>query len=301
MTLHIGFIGLGIMGKPMAFNLLKAQLPLGVYARRPESMQPLVSAGAKPAQSCVELAADCDVVFTMVSDTPDVQEVLLAADKGVIHGLRPGSLVVDMSTISPQVTRQMAQMFKERGCELLDAPVSGGDIGARDGTLSIMVGGSKENYERVLPLLRHMGKNIVHIGDSGAGQTAKACNQLLVAQTIAAVAEALIFAKASGVDPGKVRKALMGGFASSRILEVHGQRMLSGNYQPGFKAGLHSKDLAIVMNAAREMGILLPGAAQAAQYLQRLVGMGEADSDSAAIGKLIAHCNLMHTFQTDES
>lgn len=299
MNMRVGFIGLGIMGRPMALNLLKAGVNLTVHARRVESMEPLIEAGAVSAGSGAAVASQCDVVFTMVADTPDVREVMLG-EHGVLKGLRPGSIAVDMSTISPSATREMAAAFRSNQCEMLDAPVSGGDIGARDGTLSIMVGGSAESYARVLPLLSHMGKNIVHIGDSGAGQIAKACNQLLVAQTISAVAEALVFAKASGVDPAKVREALMGGFANSRILDLHGGRMLRGDYRPGFKAGLHSKDLRIVMDAAREMGILLPGAAQAAQYLQRLVGMGESESDSAAIGKLIAHCNLMHTFSRDD-
>jgi len=286
----VGFIGLGIMGRPVALNLLSAGHALRVYARRPESASPLVGAGAALEPDCATLAGACEVIFTLVSDTADV-EAVLTGPRGVIEGVRPGSLLIDMSTISPQATRTMAAAFRERGVDMLDAPVSGGERGARDASLSIMVGGERRAFERALPLLQCLGKNIVHIGHSGAGQTAKACNQLLVAQTIAAVAEALVFAQASGVDPARVREALLGGFAFSRILELHGERMLNGDYLPGFKARLHQKDLRIVMDSAREMGLSLPGSAQAAQHLNRLAGRGEGELDSAAIARIIESAN----------
>lgn len=278
------------MGKPMALNLLAAGYQLTVFARNPASRRPLVEAGAEEAPSCAALAAECEIIFIMVSDTPDVTEVI-SGEQGILTALKPGSIVVDMSTISPQTTRQLAEQIRETGGEMLDAPVSGGETGAIEGNLSIMVGGKDTAYAKVLPLFQKLGKNIVHVGDHGAGQTAKACNQLLVAQTISAVAEAIEFAKASGVDPQRVRDALMGGFANSKILEVHGTRMLNEDYQPGFKARLHQKDLRIVMEAARDMGLFLPGAAQAAQYLNRLVGSGEGELDSAAIAKVIQRLN----------
>ena len=288
--MNIGFIGLGIMGQPMALHLLRAGHQLHVYARRPDSAESTVAAGATLELDCAALAAACETTFVMVSDTPDV-ETVLTGPRGVIEGARPDSVVIDMSTISPRSTRELAATFRERRVHMLDAPVSGGEKGAREATLSIMVGGAQPIFERVLPLLRHLGKNIVHIGDSGAGQTAKACNQLLVAQTIAAVAEALVFAQASGVDPLRVREALLGGFAFSRILELHGERMLKGDYRPGFKARLHQKDLRIVMDAAREMGLSLPGAAQSAQYLNRLAGRGDGELDSAAIARIVEGAN----------
>jgi 2-hydroxy-3-oxopropionate reductase len=221
----------------------------------------------------------------MVSDTSDVEQVILG-DNGVIEGVQAGSVVVDMSTVSPSATRAMAERLRAAGAEMLDAPVSGGDIGARDGTLSIMVGGPEQAFERVRPLFEVMGKNIVHIGDNGAGQVCKACNQVLVAQTIAGVGEALLLAASSGVDAAKVRDALLGGFAYSRILEVHGKRMLDDDFTPGFKAALHQKDMRIVLEAANELGIALPGAAQVAQFLNALVGDGQGDLDSAAIYRI---------------
>jgi len=220
-----------------------------------------------------------------VSDTSDVEQVILG-DNGVIEGVQAGSVVVDMSTVSPSATRAMAERLRAAGAEMLDAPVSGGDIGARDGTLSIMVGGPEQAFERVRPLFEVMGKNIVHIGDNGAGQVCKACNQVLVAQTIAGVGEALLLAASSGVDAAKVRDALLGGFAYSRILEVHGKRMLDDDFTPGFKAALHQKDMRIVLEAANELGIALPGAAQVAQFLNALVGDGQGDLDSAAIYRI---------------
>jgi len=282
MTDTIGFIGLGIMGRPMALNLLRAGHALAVHARREQSMAPLAEAGAQTCPSPADVARRASVVFTMVADTPDVEQVILGP-QGVIEGVGPDSLIVDMSTIAPSATRAIAARLREAGADMLDAPVSGGDIGARDGTLSIMVGGEAAAFERARPLLQIMGANIVHIGGNGAGQVCKACNQTVVAQTIAGIGEALLLAEASGVDGARVREALLGGFAGSRILEVHGRRMLEGDYTPGFKAALHQKDMRIVLEAADELGLALPGAAQVAQYLNALVGLDQGELDSAAI------------------
>jgi 2-hydroxy-3-oxopropionate reductase len=286
MATNVGFIGPGIMGRPMALNLHKAGYPLVVYGRRPETMKPLVDVGATACASPKEVASRSDVVISIVSDTPDVEEVILG-ENGVIHGARKGSIVVDMSTISPNATRQMAAALAERGVEMLDAPVSGGDVGAINGTLSIMVGGKKNAFDTVLPLFQAMGKNIVHVGDNGAGQVCKACNQIVVAVTIEAVSEAITFARKNGVDAAKVRAALMGGFAGSKILEVHGQRMLDNVFKPGFKVKLHQKDMRIVMEDAGKLGLGLPGAALVTQHLNALMGAGDGELDSAAIVKAV--------------
>ncbi len=284
--MNVAFIGLGIMGRPMALNLHKAGHSVFVHGRRPESMTPLAQAGCTPCATAAEAAARADVTFIMVSDTQDVEQVLFA-EGGVAQGAKPGSVVVDMSTISPTATRRYALDLKARGLDMLDAPVSGGDVGAINATLSIMVGGKPEVFERVKPLFEAMGKNIVLVGDNGAGQVAKACNQIVVAVTIEAVAEALTFARKNGVDASKVRDALMGGFAASRILEVHGKRMLDNNYQPGFKTKLHQKDLNIVMQTAKELGLALPAAALVMQHLNALMGSGDAELDSAAMMKVV--------------
>ena len=286
MTMKLGFVGLGIMGRPMALNLRKAGHVLWVYGRRAATMKPLADAGAAMCSSPKDVAANADVVFICVSDTPDVEQVILGKD-GLIHGVRPGSVVVDMSTISPAATRTFASELKKRGADMLDAPVSGGEVGAIDATLSIMVGGKPEVFARVKPFFDAMGKNIVHVGDHGAGQVAKACNQVVAAVTIEAVAEALTFARRSGVDPAKVRAALLGGFAGSKILEAHGQRMLDHDFKPGFKVKLHQKDLKIVMDDARKLGLTLPCAALVAQHLNALMDSGDGDLDSAAIVKVV--------------
>jgi len=278
----VGFVGLGIMGQPMARNLRRAGYPLWVFARREERATPLVEEGATACVSPRAVAENSDIVITIVSDTPDVEAVILG-ENGIVPGARPGAVVVDMSTISPSATRAIAARLGEQGVEMLDAPVSGGEQGAIDGTLSIMVGGRPEVFERVRPLFQVMGKNVVHVGETGAGQVTKACNQVVIAQTIAAVGEALMLATASGVDPAKVRQALLGGFAASRVLEVHGQRMLDRNFQPGFMARLHQKDMRIVLETAHELGIALPGAAQVAQYINALVGGGDGGLDSSAV------------------
>jgi 2-hydroxy-3-oxopropionate reductase len=282
----LGFIGLGIMGRPMAVNLIKAGYPLSIYARKPEAATPLTDAGAKRYSSAAELAETSDIVFTMVSDTLDVEEVI-TGERGVESGAQLGSVVVDMSTISPAATRKIAAELLASGVHMLDAPVSGGEQGAIDGNLSIMVGGKPEVFARVRPLFECMGKNTVHVGDHGAGQVAKACNQVLVVQTIAAVAEALLLAKASGANPERVREALLGGFAYSRILDLHGQRMLDNNYKPGFKSKLHLKDMRIALNAAREAHIDLPGAARTTANLDELIEAGGGELDSAAIARVV--------------
>jgi 2-hydroxy-3-oxopropionate reductase len=290
--MNIAFIGMGIMGQPMAINLRKAGHTVFVHGRRPESMQQPVAAGCTAARSAAEAAAQAEVIIVMVSDTPDVEQVIFG-DNGVVHGAKPGSVVVDMSTISPTATRRMAEELKARGIDMLDAPVSGGDVGAINATLSIMVGGKPEVFERVKPVFEAMGKNIVLVGDNGAGQVAKACNQIVVAVTIEAVAEALTFARKNGVDPAKVRDALMGGFAGSRILEVHGKRMLDNEYKPGFKTRLHQKDMNIVMQTAKELGLSLPGAALVMQHLNALMGIGGAELDSAAVMKIVERASGM--------
>jgi 3-hydroxyisobutyrate dehydrogenase-like beta-hydroxyacid dehydrogenase len=270
----------------MAVNLVKAGYPLSIYARKPEAATPLTDAGAKRYSSAAELAETSDIVFTMVSDTLDVEEVI-TGEQGVGSGAQLGSVVVDMSTISPAATRKIAAELLASGVHMLDAPVSGGEQGAIDGNLSIMVGGKPEVFARVRPLFECMGKNTVHVGDHGAGQVAKACNQVLVVQTIAAVAEALLLAKASGANPERVREALLGGFAYSRILDLHGQRMLDNNYKPGFKSKLHLKDMRIALNAAREAHIDLPGAARTTANLDELIEAGGGELDSAAIARVV--------------
>lgn len=283
---RIGFIGLGIMGRPMALNLARNGHGLTVWARRKESMAPLVEAGARTAASPREVARQSDIVFLIVSDTPDVEQVIFGAE-GIVHGSARGSVVVDMSTISPAAARDMAGRLAALGIEMLDAPVSGGEVGAVQGTLSIMVGGKPEAFGRAMPFLQCMGKNVVHIGPSGSGQVAKSCNQILAAVNIEGVAEALNFAIRAGADPGKVREALLGGFAYSRALEVHGQRMLDGDFKPGFRVRLFQKDLRIVLDNAHQMGLALPAAAIVAQHFNAQMGAGEADLDGNSLFRVI--------------
>ena len=286
MSIKVGFIGLGIMGRPQALNLIKGGYPLAVWARRAQSMQPLKEAGATAYGSPAAVAAASDVTIISVSDTPDVEQVVLG-EHGIIHGAKPGSVVVDMSTIAPAATREIATKLRAKDVEMLDAPVSGGEIGALNASLTVMVGGKAEVFERVHALLACMGKTITLVGGNGAGQVAKACNQIVVAVTIAAVSEALTFARKCGVDAAKVREALLGGFAGSKILEVHGQRMLNNEFKPGFKVKLHQKDMRIVMETAHQLGVALPAAALVAQHLNALVGSGDGELDSAAIVKVI--------------
>jgi 2-hydroxy-3-oxopropionate reductase len=279
---QIGFIGLGIMGKPMARNLLRAGFPLTVYTRNQATVAEFVEQGAKGARNPREVAEQSTVVITMLPDSPEVQEVALGPN-GVIEGIMPGSLFIDMSTIDPAVARAVHAAFAERQVEALDAPVSGGQIGAEQGTLSIMVGGSEAAFERARPIFQVLGKNITHVGGPGAGQVAKACNQMVVALTIQAVAEALTLAARAGVDPARVRQALLGGFAHSRILEVHGQRMLENTFTPGFRARLHRKDLRIALNLGREFATPLPATAHVATLFDSLIAHGGAELDHAAL------------------
>jgi 2-hydroxy-3-oxopropionate reductase len=284
---RVGFIGLGIMGAPMARHLLEAGFPLTVHSRSPAPVDALVSDGAVRATSPAEVAGVSDVVITMLPDTPDVEHVMLG-DVGVAAGAAAGALVIDMSTIDPGPTRAIAGQLRQHGVEMLDAPVSGGERGAIDGTLSIMVGGHDGAFARAQPILQVMGKNIVHVGPSGAGQITKACNQLVVAATIEAVAEALVLAERSGVDPAKVREALLGGFAGSKILEVHGQRMLDHAFEPGFRARLHRKDARIVLDAAQAAGSPIPAFQVVAAQLDRLVDETDrGDLDHSALFTLL--------------
>lgn len=283
----IAFVGIGIMGHPIVSNLLDSGYPLFIFARRPEAAKSLVAKGATRCDSAAEAAQKATVCFTMVSDTADVEAVIFAED-GLAAGAKRGSAIIDMSTISPQATRSIAARLAERGIDMLDAPVSGGEQGAIAGTLSIMVGGKESVYHRLLPILEVIGGNIVRVGEHGAGQVAKACNQLLVAQTIMATSEAIEFAKAEKVDPAQVRAALLGGFANSKILEVHGKRMLEQDYKPGFKAGLHLKDLRIACAEANAHGLSLTGLERAHQCLQKLVDSGDAELDSSAMAKVVA-------------
>ncbi len=281
-TERVGFIGLGIMGKPMARNLLKAGYPLVVYSRSRGPVDELAAAGAKAVGSPRAVAEQADIVITMVPDSPDVQQVVLGKD-GVLEGLRRGSVLVDMSTISPIVSRELAAAVEAKGAHMLDAPVSGGEKGAIEGTLSIMVGGPSDVFARVRPLFAALGKNIVHIGAHGAGQVTKACNQIVVALTIQAVSEALVLATKAGVDPAKVREALLGGFAHSRILDLHGQRMLDRNFVPGFKVKLHQKDLNIALGTGRAVGVPLPGTAIVQEAFTALTGLGRKDLDHSSL------------------
>ena len=282
---EIAYIGLGIMGRPMVLNLLQAGYSVRVWARRSEMMEPLVEAGATACSSPADAADNSDIIITNVSDTTDVEQVVLGQN-GIIEGAAKGSVVVDMSTISPSVTRAIAERLGERNIEMLDAPVSGGEKGAIDGTLSIIVGGKAAVFERVLPVFDVLGSNIVHIGDIGAGQVTKACNQTVIAQSISAIGEAFVLAAAAGVDPAKVREALLGGFAGSKVLDSHGGRMLMHDFKPGFKARLHQKDMRIVLETAHELGIALPGASLATQLINALVGSGGGEDDSCAILRL---------------
>ena len=285
--MHIGFIGLGIMGRPMAINLLKGGHTLTVWARRAESMQALLDAGAQAAASPAEVAAaGVDVVISMVADAPDVAEVM-HGERGVAKSARAGLVAVDMSTIAPAAARDIGRQLAATGIDFVDAPVSGGEVGAIAASLSIMAGGSEAAFARAQPAFACMGKNIVHVGPSGAGQVAKAANQILTGVTVLAVAEALNFARQAGADPAKVREALLGGFAYSKILENHGQRMLDRNFKPGFKSWMHQKDLNIVLQTAHQQGLCLPATAATAQMFNAMQGSGLGEEDSIAVLKLL--------------
>lgn len=279
---RIGFIGLGIMGKPMAARLVRAGFPVVVHNRSRDAVDELAAQGAQVADSPREVAERSDIVVTMLPDSPDVDAVVLG-ENGVIAGVREGMLVVDMSTIAPATAREVHAALAERGVEAVDAPVSGGEPAAVDGQLSIMAGGGEEAVGRAAPIFAELGKATTHIGGPGAGQVAKAANQVVVALTIQAVAEALTLASKAGVDPGRVREALLGGFAQSKILEAHGQRMLEGRFEPGFRIELHRKDLAIALQAAREEGVALLATAQVAELLNALIAQGSGALDHSAL------------------
>lgn len=283
---RVGFIGLGTMGKPMARNLIRAGYPLTVHNRSRGAVEELAKEGAQTATSPKEVAASSDIIITVLPDSPDV-EVVVTGEQGIFEGARPGMLVIDMSTISPVVARRLAGDAQTRGVDMLDAPVSGGEVGAINGNLSIMVGGKKEAFDRALPLFQAMGKNIVHIGEAGAGQVTKAANQIVVALTIEAVSEALVLAAQAGVDPAKVRQALLGGFAQSRILDVHGQRILDRNFKPGFRTNLHFKDLGIALATGKEYKVPLPATAHAHQMMNALLASGKGDLDHSVLFTLI--------------
>ena len=288
--LKLGFIGLGIMGAPMAGHLAKAGHALFV-ATRSKVPAEVAASGATVCRNAKAVAEQADIVFLMVPDTPDVEAVLFGAD-GVAEGLeasssgpagRVGKIVVDMSSISPIETKAFARRINALGCEYLDAPVSGGEVGAKAASLTIMVGGTEAAFARVKPLFELMGKNITHVGGNGDGQTTKVANQIIVALNIAAVGEALVFASKAGADPAKVRQALMGGFAASRILEVHGERMIKRTFAPGFRIGLHQKDLNLALAGARALGVALPQTAGAAQLMQACAANGMQDQDHSAL------------------
>jgi len=282
---NVGFIGLGIMGKPMALNLIKGGHTLYLMSRSGVP-QELTAAGGTACASAKEVAQKADVIITMVPDTPDVEKVLFGAG-GVAEGLSKGKVVVDMSSISPIETKAFAKRVNELGCEYVDAPVSGGEVGAKNAALTIMVGANPGAFEQVKPLFELMGKNITLVGGNGDGQTTKVANQIIVALNIEAVSEALVFASKAGADPAKVRQALMGGFAASRILEVHGERMIKRTFDPGFRIELHQKDLSLALSGARALGVSLPNTATAQELFNSCVANGGAKWDHSALVKAL--------------
>jgi 2-hydroxy-3-oxopropionate reductase len=289
MTDRIGFIGLGVMGRPMASHVQRHGYALTVHTRTRARADALLAAGAAWADSPADVARASDLIITMLPDTPDV-ETAIAGPHGIVQGLRAGSIAIDMSSVSPVATRALAALVASHGGEMLDAPVSGGEIGAIDGTLSIMVGGDPAAFERARPVLACMGHpdRIVHIGaEPGAGQICKVCNQIAIAGALAGVGEALALAVKAGVDAAAVRRALLGGFASSRVLEVHGERILTGNFTPGFRTALYQKDLRLALETASAHAVAIPAAALVSQLVNALVASGGADLDYSAVGRAI--------------
>ncbi|HYM18410.1 MAG TPA: 2-hydroxy-3-oxopropionate reductase [Micropepsaceae bacterium] len=283
--MNLGFIGLGIMGRPMAGHLQAAGHKMFLHTRS-KIPQELIDKGGEACRSSKEVAERSEIIFTMVSDTPDVEQVLFGRN-GVAEGLSKGKIVVDMSSISPIATKGFAQKIEELGCFYVDAPVSGGEVGAKAATLTFMVGAREEIFERVKPLFQLMGKTITLIGGNGDGQTAKVANQIIVALNIEAVSEALLFASKAGANPAKVRQALLGGFAASRILEVHGERMLKRTFAPGFKIQLHAKDLNIALSGARALNVSLPGTSLCQELFNANQAQGEAGLDDSAMVKVL--------------
>jgi 2-hydroxy-3-oxopropionate reductase len=282
----IGFIGLGIMGKPMARNLLKAGYPLVVHNRSRGAVDELSQEGAQAAASPQEVAARSEVVITMLPDSPDV-ELVYTGDQGIFAGAKRGMLLIDMSSISPVVARKLAAEADKRGFDMLDAPVSGGEAGAISAALSIMIGGKTSAVERAMPVFQILGKNIVHVGEAGAGQVTKAANQMVVGTTIAIVGEALVLARKAGVDPAKVKQALLGGFAQSKVLEAHGQKMLERNFKPGFRIRLHEKDIKIALATGAEYGVPLMVTSQVGQIMTAMRSMGNGELDHSALVKFV--------------
>jgi 2-hydroxy-3-oxopropionate reductase len=283
--MKIGFVGLGIMGRPMALNLKKAGHTLIVPERK--SLTDDIRAAADVVADPRSVAAQAEIVILMVPDTPDVEQVLFG-DKGIAAGLAKGALLIDMSSISPVATKEFAKKINALGCDYLDAPVSGGQVGATQATLTIMVGGPSGAFARAKPLFETMGKTITHVGESnGDGQTCKVANQIIVALNIQAVAEALVFAAKAGADPAKVRQAISGGFAASRVLELHGERMLNRNFDPGFRIRLHQKDLNLALSSARDLGVSLPNTATVQQMFSSCAAHGGADLDHSALVRAI--------------
>ncbi len=279
--MKVGFIGLGIMGKPMAGHLIDGGHDTWLMSRSGVPKE-LADKGGKPCTTPREVAEAADVIITMVPDTPDVERVLFGSD-GVVEGLSAGKLVIDMSSISPIETKAYAARINELGCDYLDAPVSGGEVGAKNAALTIMIGGPQGAFERARPLFELMGKNITRVGENGAGQTTKVANQIIVALNIEAVGEALLFASKAGADPAKVREALMGGFASSKILEVHGERMIKRTFDPGFRIELHQKDLNLALQGAKALGVSLPNTATAQELFNACRAHGGAAWDHSAM------------------
>jgi 2-hydroxy-3-oxopropionate reductase len=286
MAERIGFIGLGIMGMPMARNLMEAGYELTVHNRSPEKAEELGKEGAAVAATPREVAENSDVVITMLPDSPQVREVV-AGEVGVLEGISEGALLIDMSTISPVVTEELAEALQEKSASMLDAPVSGGDVGAIEGTLSIMVGGHEADFQRAKPLFEAMGKTITHVGPTGAGQVTKAANQVVVALTIEAVSEALVLGSAGGVSAEKILEVLGGGLASNKVMEVKREKFLSHTFEPGFRSELHHKDLGIALAAGREYGVVLPVTAVVDQLFEALMTRGRGGWDHSALLSLI--------------
>ena len=278
---RIGFIGLGIMGKPMALNLIKAGYPVSILASS-HAADALTEAGATPYPTSRELAQNVEVVITMLPDSPEVEEVVSGTD-GVLAGIQSGALFIDMSTISPSVATKVYDLMQEKGVEALDSPVSGGQVGAENATLSIMAGGSEAAFDRAFPIFQALGKNIVRMGDPGTGQTTKACNQMIVGMTIQAVGEAFTLASKAGVDLVKMREALLGGFAQSRILDLHGQRLIDRNFKPGFKIKLHNKDMGIALRAGEAYKVPLKGTSLVAEQMKAAIEQGHGEKDHSAL------------------
>jgi 2-hydroxy-3-oxopropionate reductase len=294
MISQVGVIGLGLMGKPMTGNLLKAGYELTVHDITPRALEEAAALGAKPASSAKDVASSAEAIVLSLPGDAEVEAVIRGRE-GILEGGKPGTVVVDMSTISPLTAKRMAEALQQRRMEMLDAPVSGGQEGAREGTLTIMVGGKPEVFERVLPVLQKLGKNITLIGGHGAGQVAKAANQIIVGLTIEAVAEALVFAAKSGADPEKVRRALLGGYAQSRVLELHGQRMTERNFVPGGKVRSHKKDIEIVMSVARELGVYVPGTALLSHLWNAVAAQGGLDWDHSSLIKVLEMMSKVET------